>query len=88
MSTGWALLLAIMASTANAQHGWQRYNETTSVRVNGRVIAVGDTTQQLRQNRPSKVNGNAYTFSDNRVTATCYVGSRGTCYSLRVKPKR
>lgn len=87
MRKGLALLLVAVASTANAQN-FKRYHETTSVRVNGRVVAVGDTIQQLRQARPKRVDGNAYTFADNRVTAVCWVGRRGTCYSLRVTPKR
>lgn len=81
-----ASALALLAGVAEAQTH-KRFNETTSVRVNGRVIAVGDTEQQLRQNRPSRVQGNVYTFSDSRVTATCHV-VRGACRSLRVTPHR
>jgi hypothetical protein len=82
-----ALALSLLAGAVCAQ-GFQRYNQVTSVRVNGRVIAVGDTVRQLRANGPSRVNGSQYVFSDNRVTATCTVGARGTCQFLCVTPKR
>lgn len=77
------LVAALCVASAAAGQSHRRYYDTTTVRIGNRVISVGDSIEQLRQNRPVAVQGSLYTFRDRYRTAHCYV-SRGYCRRLQV----
>jgi hypothetical protein len=80
--TALAAVLAVLSTPADAG----RYDEVTTMRIGNRVISVGDSPQQLRQNASVSC-GNYYTFCDSKWYARCALDYRGYCSHITVWPR-
>lgn len=80
-----ALAAVLVAFTATADAQRSRYDSVTTMRIGNRVISVGDSPQQLRQNASVSC-GNYYTFCDSKWYARCALDYRGYCSRITIWP--